>query len=71
MVLVLINKFETHGYCSCNRGRGVLFWGRLEFLPKMDAIKSALLFEFETTVPSVVTNGGNEECFLKIITEII
>ena len=66
MFLVLIIKFET-----CNRGSGVLFWGRVELLPKMGAIKSALLFEFETTVPSVVTNGGNEECFLKIIIERI
>ena len=71
MFLVLIIKFETYGYCTCNRGSGVLFWGRVELHPKMDAIKSALLFEFETTVPSVVTNGGNEECLLKIIIERI
>ena len=71
MFLVLIIKFETSGYCTCNKGSGVLFWGRVDFLPKMDAIKSALLFESETTVPSVVTNGGNEECLLKIIIERI
>ena len=67
--LVLMVNLEASGYFTCNKGRGVLFWGRVDFLPKMDAIKSALLFESETTVPSEVTNGGNEECLLKIIIE--
>ena len=71
MFFVLIIKFETSGYCTYNRGSGVLIWGRVEFLPKMDAIKSALIFEPETTVPSVVKNSGNEECLLKIIIERI
>ena len=67
MFLILIIRFVESGYCTCNWGSEVLFWGSVEFLPKMEAIKSALLIESETTVPSVVTSGVNEEFLLKLL----
>ena len=65
--MVLIIRFVISGYCTGKWGSGESFWGRVEFLSKMEANKSALLFESETTVPSVVTSGGNEECLLKLL----
>ena len=63
--LVLMIRFFISGYCICNWGSGVSFGWRVEMFPKMEAIKSALLFESETTVPSVLTSGDNDECLLK------
>ena len=60
MFLVLIISFCISGYFTYN---WVLFKGRVELLPKMEAIKFALLLESENTLPSsVVVSGGNEEC---------
>ena len=39
----------------------------LKLMEVSEANKSALLFESETTVPSVVTSGGNAECSLKLL----
>ena len=63
----MINRFVISGYCTGKWGSGVSFWGRVEFLSKMEANISALLFESATTVSSVVTSGSNEECLLKLI----
>ena len=70
-LLVLIIMFVISGYCTSNWGSEVSFLGGVELLPKMEANMLAFLFESETTVPSVVKSGGNEECLLKLLLNLL